>query len=109
MTGIAQIVSRDGGLILPLRTPYDRQLVFEHVADYTKRHGCVRLTFGRSEWTVALANERSGVCTRCRERPDKLAYMKGERTLCHPCAVTFSCSGSILNGPNTSPVAHTLP
>ncbi len=86
MSAIAQITSRQGGLILPLRTPYDRQFVFEHVADYAKRYGCVQLSFRGREWTVALATVRSRVCDRCCERPDKLAYTYGRRTLCHPCA-----------------------
>jgi hypothetical protein len=86
MRGIARIVFQHGGLILPSKTPYDRQLVLEHVAQYAKRHGLVRLSINRAEWTVAVADVHTDACAVCREQADNLVYTRGGRRLCHPCA-----------------------
>ena len=86
MNGVARIAAHDGGIVLPLRTPYDRQVLFEHVAHYAKRHGRVRLEFDRKQWSVSHATEHSPLCVGCNERPDKLAYSYGDRVFCHPCA-----------------------
>lgn len=44
MQGTAHISFDGGGLILPAQTPYERQLVFEHVEASTKRYGHVALS-----------------------------------------------------------------
>lgn len=86
MSGIARISFQGGGLIIPSKTPYERQLLFEHVAQYAKRHGRVRVELDRQRWTVTAVDDRSQVCEICNQRPDNLSYVSQARSLCHPCA-----------------------
>ena len=86
MKEMARITFENGGFISPAKTPYDRQLLFEQVAQYTRRRGHIRLDLDREEWSVALANAQSRLCAVCGQQPDNLAYVQRERTLCHPCA-----------------------
>ena len=39
MKGIAHVSFQGGGLIVPAQTPYERQLLFEHVEASAKQHG----------------------------------------------------------------------
>ena len=39
MKGIAPVSFRGGGLMVPAHTPYDCELLFEHVEAAPKRHG----------------------------------------------------------------------
>ncbi len=86
MKGIARIAFGNGGFLVPAETPYDRQLLFEHVAQCARVHGQIRLSLDGGEWTVARADSQSRVCSVCDQQPDRLAYAKGQQTLCHPCA-----------------------
>ncbi len=86
MRGIAQLTFQGGGFILPSKTPYERELLFEHVAQYAKRHGSVHLQFNAQHWTVTRAEERSEVCAICNQQPDNLSYVSKGFSLCHPCA-----------------------
>ena len=86
MKGVARISFQGGGLFLPVKTPYEREVLFEHVDRYAKRHGRVRVELNRREWNVHLSNghpERCGVCNR---GLDNLTYALGGRSLCIVCA-----------------------
>jgi hypothetical protein len=72
--------------MVPARTPYDRETLFEHAAMYTKRHGQVRLELNRKEWIVRLLGGEIQNCVSCQRRLDYLCYALGERTLCSQCA-----------------------
>ena len=52
MKGIARLSFHDGGLFLPVRTPYDHEVLFEYADRYAKRYGRVRLEIDRHECTV---------------------------------------------------------
>ena len=86
MKGVARISFHGGALFVPVKTPYERELLFEHIDLYTRRHGRVRLEFNRREWSVSLTNDHPAVCTSCRRRLDALTYAMGGRTLCSQCA-----------------------
>jgi len=85
MRGVARISFQGGGLFLPAKTPYERELLFEHVNEYTKRHGQVRLDFSRKEWLVRLKASPAEICAACRQPLENLAYTRGDRTLCGQC------------------------
>lgn len=85
MKGVARISFHGGALFVPVKTPYERELLFEHVDLYTKRHGQVLLELDQREWTVRRANDHPELCTTCGRRLDLLSYALGERTLCSQC------------------------
>jgi hypothetical protein len=85
MKGVARISFHGGGLLLPAKTPYERELLFEHITDCTKRHGQVRLEFNRREWFVRLNTSPADVCTACRQPLEKVTYTIGEHRLCGQC------------------------
>ena len=77
---------RDGGIRLlaagftlkvPVDTPYDRQLLAEHVSTLLRRHGAVRLSSGRRAWWLKLASlaqaARCGYCLRPMRRAVEFA------------------------------------
>lgn len=87
MKGVARISFHGGALFMPLRTPYDREVLFEHVDLYARRHGSVRVEFGRRELTVqngGPADEPE--CASCGRHLDALTYILGGRSLCALCA-----------------------
>ena len=87
MKGIAHVSFHGGGLIVPVHTPYDRQLLFEHVEASAKRHGDVRLDWRHQHWTVSLGNGQRKVCAACRRSLHKLlTYRCDGRILCAWCA-----------------------
>ncbi len=86
MKGIARLSFHDGGLFLPVKTPYEREILFEYADEYARRHGCVRLEVDRSECIVRLRGEQPEACTVCGQRLDRVTYAMGARTLCRFCA-----------------------
>jgi hypothetical protein len=62
----AHLTFTGGGLLLPARTPYDRQILTEHVLDRARHSMQVRVVIGRKTWIVERPNaQRSSVCSRC--------------------------------------------
>jgi hypothetical protein len=86
MTEVAHISFEGGGLIVPAHTPYDRQLLFEHLEVSTRQHGAVRLAFNHRLWTISATTGQHGVCTACRRSLDGRTYRFDGQTLCGPCA-----------------------
>ena len=93
MKGVARISFHGGALLVPARTRYDQEVVFEHVESYARRHGTVRLELGRKEFTVSYVNggERR-TCARCLQPLDFLTYALGGRSLCLRCARSSAVS-----------------
>src|SRR5262249_51910287 len=66
MKGVARISFRDGAMLFPIRTPYEWELLFEHLGSYVRRHGRVGLEIDRQPWVVATSDpERSVRCSTC--------------------------------------------
>ena len=86
MKGVARISFLGGALFVPVKTPYERELLFEHLDLYAKLHGQVRLEFNRSEWTVRRAGAQSEQCGSCGRQLNTLAYALGGHSLCPSCA-----------------------
>ena len=86
MKGIAHVFFPGGGLIVPAHTPYDCELLFEHVEAATKRHGDVRFDVNRQQWRISLHNGHREVCASCGRWPGNLTYWFDGQTLCAGCA-----------------------
>jgi hypothetical protein len=86
MKGVARISFQGGALFVPVKTPYDREVLFEHLDLYAKRHGTVRVELNSRNWTVKAAGDSARVCEVCEKRLDVLTYLLGGRVLCGFCA-----------------------
>jgi len=65
----AQITFVGGGLLLPARTPYDRQMLREHVLDRAGRAEQLQVKVGRKTWVVEHpTGQRPLVCGLCQHR-----------------------------------------
>jgi len=86
LKGIAFISFPGGGLVLPARTPYEREMLFQHVKQCANRYGRIRLTFNRLEWTVEFLSGGAITCTACNKSIEALVYESSGRKLCAHCA-----------------------
>jgi hypothetical protein len=84
MKGIARRSFHDGGLVLPVKTPYEREVLFEYADQYARRHGCVRLEIDRRECIVRVRGGQPETCVSCGHRVDGVAYALGARNLLRP-------------------------
>ena len=86
MKDVAHIWFDGGGLIMPAQTPYERQLLVEHLEVSTKQHGSVRLELNRRHWTISRNTRPDTVCGSCSRSRDDLTYRFDGQTLCGQCA-----------------------
>jgi len=86
MKGIARLSFQNGGLFLPIKTPYEREVIFEYADQYAKRYGLVRLEIDRCECVVRLRGEKPETCVTCGQRLGAVAYAVAAQTFCRLCA-----------------------
>ena len=86
MHGIAHISFEGGGLILPAHTPYECQLLFEHVEASAKQHQHVELTAKGRQWKIGLPSARRERCAGCLGSLHRRAFRTNGRSLCVHCA-----------------------
>ena len=85
-----QLRSPTGGLIMSMRTAYDRELMFEHIIDRVHRERWVEVSFGRYHWrAVLLTPDAKLTCTSCGERLS-IAHASADSRLCTRC-----CKGEL--------------
>jgi hypothetical protein len=85
MKTVAQISFRGGGLVVPARDRYDREVAFEHAETYARLHGRVRLELNGSTMHIALNGSSGHRCGSCGEVVGLLTYELGTRHLCARC------------------------
>jgi len=61
--GIAHISFAGGGVFLPARSPYDRQLLAEHIGERVQAKGQVQVLMGDQRWIIR--RNRGAIATRC--------------------------------------------
>jgi hypothetical protein len=67
LEGIAHLSFAGGGTFLPARTPYDRQMLLDEVADRIRVKGRVQLLVDDRRWIVCLNERSSGArCVCCK-------------------------------------------
>lgn len=65
-SGIAHVSFVGGGLFLPARSPYDRQLLVEHVGERVRAKGQVQVLLGEQIWLVRRnPGPAAAVCSNC--------------------------------------------
>ena len=73
--GIAHVSFRGGGFFLPVRTPYDRQMLIEHVASRVRVKGRVQVLVDDRHWMIDLNHEASAPsCMSCGHMMDSACY-----------------------------------
>jgi hypothetical protein len=88
MNGIARISYRDGGVVLPAKTSYELEIMFEHLDTCTRRAGMVRLELDGREWRVAMSRTGNAqrFCTMCDRALDDMVYANASYgVLCGRC------------------------
>jgi len=64
--GIAHVSFAGGGLFVPARSPYDREMLVEHVLDRVRSKGSVQVLVDERRWLVdSLRGTRAVRCERC--------------------------------------------
>lgn len=87
---IAHVSFPGGGMFLPARSPYDRQLLVEHIADRVRNKGHVQVLLDEQRWMVQLNRSTPWpVCSSCGDAVDSSCYRVAEDgvTYCLSCAL----------------------
>jgi len=102
--GVAHVSFPGGGIFLPARNPYDRQVLMEHVTNHLEPDGEVQVLIDGHRWLVRRRRDSPSRCLRC-GCVSRLAChaTSGDRTVCcSHCAFgsNFRCraSGRQTNG-----------
>lgn len=85
MKTVAQISFQGGGLVVPARDQYDREVAFEHAEAYARRHGHVRLDLDGDTMLIGLNGTSGHICSSCEVVLGLLTYTFGHRYLCARC------------------------
>ena len=89
-TGIAHVSFAGGGTFLPTRTPYQRQMLVEHVLQCVRANGQVQVLVDDQRWMVYLRGGALTVCcSRCGHSLGSAVYSTGDATeaYCGECAL----------------------
>ena len=107
MTGTARILLDGGMLLLPAHTPYEREIVLEHVRHCLLRDDQVCLEMNGRPCEVRRATkDGSEHCAACRCALARLACELGSRTLCVGCAYAdTACAAPPSPRPSSEPLA----
>ncbi len=62
--GMAHVSYAGGGIFLPVRSPYDRQMLVEHVGECVRAKGQVQVLLGHQRWLVHR-NRGATFCAGC--------------------------------------------
>jgi hypothetical protein len=93
MNGTAHVTFAGGGIVLPARESFDRELLAEHVAERVRRKGMVRVAIHGRTWSVRRIDDTvTTACTRCRRPLNRTCYATtpGNALHCLRCAFVGS-------------------
>jgi len=88
--GIAHLSFRGGGMFLPVRNPYDRQTLIDHVRNRVHIDGRAQVLVDDQRWMVFLKHDAAPVCCSCRTPcGDSACYSTAHRgrVFCLKCAL----------------------
>ena len=87
--GIAHVSFTGGGIFLPARSPYDRQMLIEHVTTRARAQGVVQVLIDDDRWMVRTHRDGAAVCcARCGHSGESACYSDatGDAVCCPRCA-----------------------
>jgi len=85
MKSVARLSFEGGGTLLPARTPYEREVVLEHVELSARRHRRLWFDLDRRTWLVACSPDAPRVCASCSRPCLGLTFVRGTQALCIRC------------------------
>ncbi|MDX2170428.1 MAG: hypothetical protein SF182_25375 [Deltaproteobacteria bacterium] len=75
-------------LVLPAGTPYERELVAEHLHGVARRRGAVRMRLGAQHWLLVWSRQScASRCAACGGRQRGLCVRLAARDCCARCAL----------------------
>ena len=100
-SGVAHLSFTGGGMFLPVRTPYDRQTLIEHVANRVRSKSRVQVLIDRRRWLIDQRANRSGTCATCGHTLDAACFdpARDDRVYCITCVFGEESSST----PNVQP------
>jgi len=82
-----RLLAAGSTLTLPVDTPYDRQLLAEHVSSLLRRHGAVRLSSGRrARWLKLASAAQAARCGHCLRPIRRAVQVADGEVACLACA-----------------------
>jgi hypothetical protein len=68
--GMAHILFPGGGMFLSAGTPYERQVLIEHILGHVRSKRILEVKADRRRWLVERADDQQGevVCGRCKRK-----------------------------------------
>lgn len=91
--GIAHVSFAGGGVFLPARDPYERQMLIEHVAQRVRTKGHVQILVDNHRWMVRVQAPRAGaMCAACGQVAETACFSGEASTAvyCLRCALGVS-------------------
>lgn len=86
MMGVAKLSIPGGALVMPARSPYEREIVFDNAAFYAGRQGTADLELSSPRLLIrvvkATPNDR---CATCGQPGRQVAFMVGGTLQCRHC------------------------
>jgi hypothetical protein len=99
---IAHVSFPGGGMFLPARSPYDRQMLVEHVTNRVRSKGRVQVLLDEQRWMVYLNRGPRTACSNCGRAADSAC--------CRPAdAGAAYCLGCALGPAANLSTAHQVP
>lgn len=83
--GVARISVPGGCFVMPSATPYERELLWQHVEASAKRYGHASVRLDRRDWTVGVGGAMEP-CSACSRPTQALWCVHGSQRVCSACA-----------------------
>ena len=84
MSVVARVRFADGGVVMPARSPYDREIVLATVRHCVRRHAAVELELDGRRWRLAAVAGAPAGCARCL-RVARLVEVGAAGAVCPTC------------------------
>lgn len=86
MKQIAILTTAAGALVMPARSPYERELLLDNAAFYAVRQGGASLQMCSSRRSLRVVRpQESAVCAHCARPVRTVAFEERGQTICRRC------------------------
>ena len=86
MANVAKLSTSGGALLMPARSPYDRELVFENAEFYAGRHGSADLEFSSPRRLLRVIRvSQHDPCPTCGQLGRQIAFVSAGASYCRGC------------------------
>jgi hypothetical protein len=89
VSNVAHVEGGSGTFVLPVHSPYDRQMLREHVEILARRVSTLTLGLHGTRWTVTRRSSPESRCTTCTQSLGRLQLHRGDEAVasCIDCAL----------------------